>query len=82
MRVEDEKEFKDLFPGCETGAMPPLGELYHLPCYVDKTLLESKDVVFNGGNHTESIKIATTDYEKIAHAAVGDFAVAMGGRSW
>src|SRR5256886_11008078 len=26
-----ETEFKDQFPGCETGAMPPFGHLYAMP---------------------------------------------------
>jgi Ala-tRNA(Pro) deacylase len=31
-------EFSSLLPDCELGAMPPLGELYDLPVYVDESL--------------------------------------------
>jgi len=35
-----EAEFKDRFPDCETGAMPPFGNLYGMPVFVDmKTML-------------------------------------------
>jgi len=30
-----EREFKDRFPECETGAMPPFGNLYQMPVFVD-----------------------------------------------
>ena len=39
-RVElaTEREFKDAFPDCETGAMPPFSLLYDMPEYVDASL--------------------------------------------
>ncbi|MFN7140392.1 MAG: aminoacyl-tRNA deacylase, partial [Limisphaerales bacterium] len=29
-----EEDFEDLFPGCETGAMPPFGNLYGMEVFV------------------------------------------------
>ena len=29
--LASESEFKDKFPGCEVGAMPPFGDLYEMP---------------------------------------------------
>src|SRR5437763_12780658 len=36
--LENEGEFESLFPDCAVGAMPPFGNLYGLPTYVDKSL--------------------------------------------
>jgi Ala-tRNA(Pro) deacylase len=34
--LEPEPEFKSLFPDCAPGTMPPFGNLYGLPTYVDR----------------------------------------------
>ena len=75
LRVEEEKEFQDLFPDCEIGAMPPVGSLYQLSCYVDQGLAGEKEIFFNGGNHEETIRVYTKDFIRAAKAVTGDFAV-------
>lgn len=75
LRVEEESEMQDLFTDCEKGAMPPFGSLYHLPCYVDIVLENQKEIVFNAGSHTESIKMSVKDYFVLAEAEVGDYSV-------
>ena len=75
IRIEEEREFQELFPDCEVGAMPPLGKLYHLPCFVDQSLKEGDSVTFNAGTHRESIQISTEDFLRIVKAQVGDFSV-------
>jgi Ala-tRNA(Pro) deacylase len=47
IRLTNEKEFKDLFPDCEVGAMPPFGNLYKLPVYFASALSEDKEIAFN-----------------------------------
>jgi Ala-tRNA(Pro) deacylase len=37
--LASEQEFKDRFPDCETGAMPPFGNLYDLPVFADESVL-------------------------------------------
>jgi len=49
-----EREFKQYFPDCETGAMPPFGNLYGIPVYVDETLCEDREIAFNAGSHYDS----------------------------
>src|SRR5271167_608252 len=39
-----EEEFRDSFPGCETGAMPPFGNLYDLPVFVEESLSKDKEI--------------------------------------
>ena len=72
---ESEREFESLFPDCAVGAMPPFGNLYGVPTYVDKSLAEEDYIVFEAGTHTEAIKLSYHDYEKIVKPQVADFAI-------
>ena len=65
-----EQDFKALFPDCAVGAMPPFGNLYGLPTYVDKRLTEEDYIVFEAGTHTDAIKMSYRDYEKIVKPRV------------
>jgi len=65
-----EEELTNLFPDCEIGAMPPLGNLYSLPVVVDKTLTYNDQIVFNAGTHTESVKMKFKDFENLVHPRV------------
>jgi Ala-tRNA(Pro) deacylase len=69
-----EEDFQDLFPDCETGAMPPFGNLYDLPVYVDISMAEEEDIVFRIGTHRETMKLAYTDFERLAQPQVAEFA--------
>ena len=74
VRLAHEEEFAAAFPDCEVGAMPPFGNLYDLPVFVDKALTEDEDIVFNAGTHTDTISMKYADYERLVKPAVGDFA--------
>ena len=37
-RLATEDELARMFPDCELGAMPPFGNLYHVPVYLDSSL--------------------------------------------
>ncbi len=63
--LASEEEFKDAFPGCETGAMPPFGSLYGLPVLVDETVTHDREIVFNAGSHTELIRLAYEDFARL-----------------
>ena len=63
--VATEAEFKDMFPDCELGAMPPFGNLYGMEVYVAGSLAEVDQIAFNAGLHTELIKMAYADFEKV-----------------
>jgi Ala-tRNA(Pro) deacylase len=54
VQLATEDEFKGLFPQCEPGAMPPFGNLFSLPVYVDQTLTRDEQIVFNAGTHTQT----------------------------
>jgi Ala-tRNA(Pro) deacylase len=69
-----EREFRSAFPDCETGAMPPFGNLYGLPVYVDISLSFDKEIVFNAGTHRELVRLAYPDFERLVRPVVGEFA--------
>jgi Ala-tRNA(Pro) deacylase len=73
IRLAKEEEFADLFPDCATGAMPPFGNLYGVPVYVDRSMSEKPDMVFRIGTHRETMKIAYADFVRLAQPVVGDF---------
>jgi Ala-tRNA(Pro) deacylase len=73
--LESEEKFESLFPDCAVGAMPPFGNLYGVPTYVDKSLAEEDYIVFEAGTHTEAIKLSYRDYEKIVKPQMEDLAI-------
>jgi len=75
--LDNEQEFKSLFPDCAIGAMPPFGNLYGLPTYVDERLAEQDYIVFEAGTHTDAIKMSYRDYEKIVKPEVKDLAIKL-----
>ena len=72
-----ENDFKSLFPDSAIGAMPPFGNLYDLPTFVDKHLAEQDYLVFEAGTHTDAIKMSYRDYEKIVKPKVEDLAIKL-----
>jgi len=75
--LEQEQDFKSLFPESATGAMPPFGNLYGLTTYVDRHLAEQDYIVFEAGTHTDAIKMSYGDYEKIVQPKVEDLAIKL-----
>ena len=69
-----EEEFIKAFPGCETGAMPPFGNLFGLAVYVDETLSRGEEIAFNAGSHTELIQLAYADFARLVVPKVARFA--------
>jgi Ala-tRNA(Pro) deacylase len=73
-RFAHEAEFVDAFPDCEVGAMPPFGNLYDLPVYVDKSLTEDEVIVFPAGTHTETMSLRYMDYAQLVKPTIVEFA--------
>lgn len=75
VRLASEEEFKFMFPDCETGAMPPFGNLYNMDVYAAKVLTEDDLVAFNAGTHSEIIQMTYRDFERLVHPKVVKFAM-------
>ena len=68
-----EEKFKDMFPDCEVGAMPPFGNLYGMDVFVDQSLGEDKEIAFNAGSHSELIRLSYHDFDKLVKPNVFKF---------
>jgi Ala-tRNA(Pro) deacylase len=63
--ISSEEEFKELFPDCEVGAMPPFGNLYDMGVYVAEQLTEDEEIAFNSGSHSELVKMRYNDFANL-----------------
>jgi Ala-tRNA(Pro) deacylase len=65
--IAKEGEFRFDFPECEVGAMPPFGNLFNMEVLVDPKLAEDEEIAFNAGTHTEVVKMAYKDFDRLVH---------------
>jgi len=73
--LASKRDFKDRFPDCEVGAMPPFGNLYGLRVYADTSLVCDKEIAFNAGSHLELIQLAYSDFERLVKPTIVDLAI-------
>ena len=62
-----EEEFRERFPECEVGTMPPFGNLYGMDVYASDTLSHEHDIAFRAGSHDEMVRMGWNDYERLVH---------------
>jgi len=74
--LASEKEFRDLFAGCDVGSMPPFGNLYGMDVFVARPLPDDKEIAFNAGSHTELVRVPYKDFERLVQPKIADFALA------
>lgn len=65
VELAKEDEFRNSFPGCEVGAMPPFGNLFDMEVFVSPHLTEADRIAFNAGSHTEVMQLSYTDFERL-----------------
>jgi Ala-tRNA(Pro) deacylase len=70
VEIASEREFMNAFPDCETGAMPPFGNLYDMEVYADASLAENEDITFNAGTHRELVRMAWDDVVRLVHPII------------
>jgi len=73
IRLATETEFEGVFPECEVGAMPPFGNLYRIPVIVDESLKKDREIVFNAGSHTETVKMAFDEFVDLVKPMFASF---------
>jgi len=74
VELATEREFKDAFPDCETGAMPPFGNLYDMPVYADVSLAENDEITFTAGTHRELVRMNWEDMLHLVQPTVHELA--------
>jgi Ala-tRNA(Pro) deacylase len=70
VKFASEAGFKNRFPDCEAGAMPPFGNLYGMEVYVSEELAANQEIAFNAGSHVEAIRMNYDDFEKLVKPKV------------
>ena len=73
VELASEESFRDKFPDCEPGAMPPFGNLYDMNVFVSLSLAEDEAIAFNAGTHTELVGLAFRDFERLVKPTIGNF---------
>jgi len=71
--LAEEKDFLHHFPGCETGAMPPFGNLYGMEVFVDDSLMRDREIAFNAGTHRELMRLAFEDFARAVRPKILNF---------
>ncbi len=74
VRLAHESEFARTFPDCEVGAMPPFGNLYGLPVYLDQDLAANEKLFFQAGTHDETFSIRYADFARLAQPRIAPLA--------
>lgn len=72
--IAAEEEFGHLFPECETGAMPPFGNLYGIRLFAEESLTQHREIAFNACTHRELIRLDWEDFQKLARPTLMRFA--------
>jgi nondiscriminating aspartyl-tRNA synthetase len=74
LRMATPEEIKKI-TGCEIGAVPPLGNLFSLPLFVDTSLSGNDEIAFSAGLNTKSLKITYSDFTSLTKPTIGEFAL-------
>jgi Ala-tRNA(Pro) deacylase len=74
LQLAHESELAALFPDCEVGAMPPFGNLYCLPVYVDESLADDAEITFPAGRHDLTLTVSYRDFARLVRPLVASFA--------
>jgi len=69
-RLADESEFGAYLPQCEIGAIPPFGNLFGLPVYLDPAVARHENISFSAGNFTQTVCISYRDYERLVRPRI------------
>jgi Ala-tRNA(Pro) deacylase len=70
VELATEHEFRGRFPDCETGSMPPFGNLYGMDVFVDQALAEDEEIAFNAGSHRELVRMRFADFRGLVNPAI------------
>lgn len=76
VELADENEFRGQFPDCETGAMPPFGNLYGMDVFADQSLTQDKEIAFNAGTHRELVRMSFDDFRMLVRPVLLPLAAA------
>lgn len=67
-----EEELLELWPGCDAGTMPPIGEPVGLKVYADFAIRDDSEITFHAGSHRYTVRVERVAWERAAHPIYGD----------
>jgi Ala-tRNA(Pro) deacylase len=56
--------------GCMPGAVPPFGNVFGLPVFVDEQLAHREEIAFNAGSNTMSIVMPCAEFLRLSGASI------------
>jgi len=62
LELASEAKLEEVFPDCERGALPPLGQAYGIPTVYDDRLRRLSCVYFEGGDHRDLVYIGGAEF--------------------
>jgi Ala-tRNA(Pro) deacylase len=74
IRLATEPEIGRLFRQCELGAMPPFGNLFDLPVFMDVAIGDHPTISFNAGTHRDVIHMSFSDFRRLVEPRMVSFA--------
>jgi Ala-tRNA(Pro) deacylase len=67
--LASEQEIGRLFPDCDLGAIPPLGQAYGLDVVLDDSLAGLDEVCFEGGDHRTLVRVGCEQFREMMSGA-------------
>jgi Ala-tRNA(Pro) deacylase len=74
VQLLNKQECGKLFPDCDVSAIPPFGELYGLPVYMDQALADNPEIIFSAGTRFDAIRMGNADFVRLAKPHICSFA--------
>ncbi len=65
LHLATEEEIQPLFPDCELGAVPPVGEAYNLETILDEDLTSLAKVYLEAGSHEELVVVSNEQFNSL-----------------
>lgn len=75
IELATELDIKAHCPDCEFGALPPFGTQYAMKTLVDASLMEADEIIFEGDNHHEAIRMRYADFKRVEEPLVADISL-------
>ncbi len=78
IELATEIEIQRACPDCEMGTLPPFGSQYGMKTLVEVSLTHDEEIVFEGNNHHEAIRMRFDDFRRLEEPLIARFAEQLG----
>jgi Ala-tRNA(Pro) deacylase len=76
VRLATVEEIREAISDCLPGAIPPFGELFEMRTFVDRSLLNTREVTMPAGELGQALRMRTAEFRRIGDFREGEFATA------